>query len=409
MQRARRAILAHGGADAVNSYTRFFLAMLGQIPYDQCPAVPPEIVLLPKWFPVNLYAVSTWSRTIIVPLSIVWANAAGAAPGAGPGIRELFLKEPDGWPRLRCPGLPGGTGLFSWDCFFRTVDRVLQWCRRHGVTPCGAGRAIRAAEAWMLKRFRGSDGLGAIFPPIVWSIVALRSLGYADDSPEARYCHRQLENLVLQNEQTGTARLQPCKSPVWDTAIALRALASGGIRPDSPAIRRAVDWLLRKQILRPGDWCETVKVEPGGWCFEQNNDFYPDCDDTAMVLLALGEQFDPAGETSEVSKTSEVFVPPPPDLRLPFHATDQSRRSAAEQIDLTDRSAVAIQRGLKWLLAMQNDDGGWAAFDRNNNRQLPLLRPLRRPQRDDRPQHAGFDRPGVGGPGQVRVPRAATP
>jgi squalene-hopene/tetraprenyl-beta-curcumene cyclase len=362
MQRARRSILAHGGADAVNSYTRFFLAMLGQIPYDQCPAVPPEMVLLPNWFPVNLYAVSTWSRTIIVPLSIVWAKQPVRRLEPDRGIRELFLKEPDRWPRLRCPGLPGGTGMFSWDCFFRTVDRVLRWCRRHGVTPW-RGRAIRAAEAWMLKRFRGSDGLGAIFPPIVWSLVALRSLGYADDSPEARYCHRQLEDLVLQNEQSGASRLQPCKSPVWDTAIAVRALASGGIRSDSPAIRRAVFWLLRKQVLRPGDWCETVHVEPGGWCFEQNNDFYPDCDDTAMVLMALGEQFDPAEECRSPGG-------PPPDLRLLLHATAQSRQSAAEQIDLTDRSAVAIQRGLRWLLAMQNDDGGWAAFDRNNNRRF---------------------------------------
>jgi len=366
MQRARRAILARGGADAVNSYTRFFLAMLGQISYEHCPAVPPELVLLPKWFPINLNSLSSWSRTIVVPLSIVWAVQPVRRLEADRGIRELFLRKPEHWPRLRCPGLPGGTGPFSWDCFFRTVDRLLKGCRRIGLTPLRS-RAIRAAKAWMLKRFQSSDGLGAIFPPIVWSLVALRALGYADQSPEVLYCHRQLQDLILQNEQDGSIRLQPCKSSVWDTAIALRALAFGGIRSDHEGTRRAADWLLRRQVLRPGDWSETVRVEPGGWCFEYNNDFYPDCDDTAMVLMALREQFEAA---DEVQSPHPEGTRPPPDLRLLLHSTDQSRRTAVEQIDLADRSAAAIQRGLRWLLAMQNDDGGWAAFDRNNNRRF---------------------------------------
>ena len=161
MQRARRAILRNGGANAVNSYTRFFLAMLGQIPYDQCPAVPPEMVLLPKWFPVNLYAVSTWSRTIIVPLSIVWAKQPVRALGPDRGIRELFLKRPERWPRLRCPGLPGGTGPLSWDSFFRTVDRLLKWCRRRGVTPFRAPGPARGqgldAQAVRGERRPGGD------------------------------------------------------------------------------------------------------------------------------------------------------------------------------------------------------------------------------------------------------------
>jgi squalene-hopene/tetraprenyl-beta-curcumene cyclase len=362
MQRARRAILDHGGADGVNSYTRFFLAMLGQISYEHCPAVPPELVLLPKWSPVNLNSLSSWSRTIVVPLSIVWALQPVRRLEADRGVRELFLRKPEHWPRLRCPGLPGGTGLLGWDCLFRALDRVLKGCRRIGLVPLRS-RAIRAAKAWMLKRFEGSDGLGAIFPPIVWSLVALRALGYADQSPEVAYCRRQLEDLVLQNEQDGSVRLQPCKSPVWDTAIALRALASGGIRSDHEGIRRAVDWLLRRQVLCPGDWSETVRAEPGGWCFEYHNDFYPDCDDTAMVLMALREQFEAAHQTRSP-------VGPPPDLRLLLHSTDESRRTAVQQIDLADRSATAIQRGLRWLLAMQNDDGGWGAFDRNNNRQF---------------------------------------
>ena len=325
IERARRAILAHGGADAVNSYTRFFLAMLGQIAYDQCPAVPPEAILMPKWLPVNLYAVSTWSRTIIVPLSIVSALQPVRRLDPQRGIRELFLDDPEHWPPLRCPGLPGGTGLLSWDRLFRTIDTLFKWCQRWGLLPLRR-RAIRAAERWMLERFARSDGLGAIFPPIVFSLVALRALGYPDDSPEVAECHRQLENLVLENGKTGSIRVQPCKSPVWDTAITLRALSAGGVPAGHPAICRGVDWLLAKQILRPGDWSETINAAPGGWCFEFNNDFYPDSDDTAMVLMALGEQF--------------------------------------------EGTAQAIERGLAWTLALQNDDGGWGAFDRNNNRQF---------------------------------------
>ncbi len=129
MQRARQAILAHGGADAVNSYTRFYLAMLGQISYEQCPAVPPEIMLLPKWFPVNIYAVSAWSRTIIVPLSIVSAIQPVRKIDPRLGVRELFIHQPEDWPPLRCPGLKGSAGLFSWDRFFRTIDKLLKWCQ----------------------------------------------------------------------------------------------------------------------------------------------------------------------------------------------------------------------------------------------------------------------------------------
>ena len=360
MERARRAILAHGGADAVNSYTRFFLALLGQISYEQCPAVPPEVVLLPKWFPVNLYAVSAWSRTIIVPLSIVWAYQPVRRLRPEQGIRELFLAAPERWPPLRCPGLPGGTGLWSWDRFFRSVDRVLKWCRRQGFTPLRR-RAVRAAQRWMIERFAGSDGLGAIYPPIIWSLLALRCLGYSDQSPEVAYCHQQLHDLILEDPDAGAARVQPCKSPVWDTAIAVRALRSAGTSPDQPAMVGAIRWLLDQQVTRPGDWSQTVSAEPAGWCFEYHNDFYPDADDTAMVLMALREQFD-APEPSPFSL--------PPDLRLVDHAVASDIAEARQRAALVDRAAAAIAKGQAWMLALQNDDGGWGAFDRNNNRQF---------------------------------------
>jgi len=335
MQRARAAILTCGGADAVNSFTRFYLALLGQISYDQCPAVPPELVLLPDWFPVNLYSVSAWSRTMLVPLSIMSACQPVTVIDPSRGIRELFLKDPADWPELHCPGLQGGKGLVSWDRFFRTVDKVWKWCQRWRVLPARRF-GLRAAERWMLERFQGSDGLGAIFPPMVWSVIALRALGYNDDAPALSYCHRQIEGLFIVEDET--LRVQPCKSPVWDTAITLRALAAGGAGGETGALERAVEWLLDLQIDRRGDWARTVDAEPGGWCFEHANEFYPDLDDTAMVVMAL------AGQCEAL-----------PLARLP---------------PLFARASRAIAKAERWMLAMQNRDGGWGAFDRDNDREF---------------------------------------
>jgi squalene-hopene/tetraprenyl-beta-curcumene cyclase len=363
MQRARAAILAHGGADAVNSYTRFFLALLGQISYEQCPAVPPEIMLLPKWFPINIYDVSAWSRTIIVPLSIISAFQPVRKINPRLGIRELFIREPENWPPLRCPGLKGGAGVLSWDRFFRTIDNLWKWCQRHRFLPLRR-RAIAAAKKWMLERFQESDGLGAIYPPIVWSLLALKCLGYTDDSPEVLQCIKQLEDLVIEDPENDTARVQPCKSPVWDTAITLRALSAGGIG-NIPSIRRAIAWLLSRQISRSGDWAKKVKkVEPGGWCFEYANAFYPDVDDTVMTLMALHVYLDDRLDTAGSL---------PPALRL-ISETDDCKNGPTDgcedEVFTLEQTVRAIQRGERWVLAMQNNDGGWGAFDRNNNREF---------------------------------------
>ncbi|HEY2880786.1 MAG TPA: prenyltransferase/squalene oxidase repeat-containing protein, partial [Pirellulales bacterium] len=264
MQRARAVILANGGADTVNSFTRFYLALLGQIPYEACPIVPPEFLLLPDWFPVNLYSISAWSRTILVPLSIMSAFQPVRNIEAERGIRELFLSEPTEWPYPRCPGLPRSRGLFSWDRFFHGTDKLFKFMQRHKLTPLRHW-AIAEAQRWMLERFTGSDGLGAIFPPMIWSIVALKSLGFADDSSEMTYCRERLLGLVI--EEADDARLQPCKSPVWDTALTLRALAASGVDGDHPSIARGVQWLLSQEIRTRGDWSHDVQVPPGGWCF----------------------------------------------------------------------------------------------------------------------------------------------
>ena len=330
MTKARRAIAAAGGPWAVNSFTRFYLALLGQMPYDACPAVPPEMVLLPDWFPVNLWRVSAWSRTMIVPLSLMWAFKPTRAVPRGRGIEELFA---DGG---HTPPPPADTG--AWARFFRAVDRTIKACEALGFVPLRA-RAVQACRRWMLDRFVDSDGLGAIFPPIVWSIIALRALGAEDDAPEVLECWRQLDRLV-EPGPAGTTRLEPCRSPVWDTAIALIAMVEAGEGP-AAAIERAVDWLLEREIRTPGDWARRSgrpAVEPSGWCFEYANRFYPDVDDTAMVLIALATWRDRG--------------PRPP-------AAADDRRWV--------RVAAAIRRGRAWVEAMQNADGGWGAFDRDNN------------------------------------------
>ncbi len=356
MQRARKAILEHGGADAVNSFTRFYLALLDQIPYEQCPAVPPEVMFLPKWFPVHLYAFSSWARAMVVPLSIISALRPKRELDPKLGIRELFLREPKNWPPLRCPGKTEG-GFFSWDHFFRVADSALKFVQRHRLSPLRK-RAIESAKNWMIKRFERSDGMGAIYPPIVWSVIALKALGYEDESPELQYNYKQLADLLLRDEN-GVVRVQPCKSPVWDTAITLRALAAAGTSSSHLAMRKGVAWLLNKQIRVKGDWSETVNAEPGGWAFEYANDYYPDSDDTSMVLMALRTQFDRAQEEND-------FLPP--ELRVADESDDGD--ADAETLVSLDETVQAIDRGAKWMLAMQNGDGGWGAFDKNNDREF---------------------------------------
>ncbi len=324
MRKAREVIRRHGGAAACNSFTKFYLALLGQFPYDNCPSVPVEMVLLPRWFYVNLYAMSSWTRTIVVPLSIFSATRPVRHLPPEKGIRELFLRPPETplWPA------PPGGRFLSWGNFFLGVDWLYKKLERLGLGPLRR-RALQRAADWMRDHLRESDGLGAIFPPMIYTVVALRCLGVPDDDPEMQWALKQLEDLMI--AEGDTIRLQPCFSPVWDTALALNALAAAGLSQENPAVARAVRWLLAREVRNPGDWSlSNPGLEPAGWFFEYRNAFYPDTDDTAMVLMAL------------------------------------ARTGAAQ----TPAARPAVERGLRWLLGMQNRDGGWAAFDRNIDREV---------------------------------------
>ena len=319
MRRAAECTRNLGGAAVANSFTRFYFALLGQIPYANCPTVPVEMMLLPRWFYFNIYAMSAWSRTIVVPLAVVNAYKPVRELPPSMGIRELFLSDPaTPWKPAVKPA------RFSWANLFLKIDAGLKLVERCHLTPFRR-MAMRKAIAWMRERFQNSDGLGAIYPPMVFTVIVLKCLGIREDDAEFHWAMKPLEDLGIDDGET--LRLQPCLSPVWDTALSLIGATDAGLSPDANESVAAVDWLLAKEVRTPGDWTKSAKpVAPGGWFFEYRNAFYPDTDDTSMVLIAL-------------AKTGHIDVP-------------------------------AVRRAIDWLRAMQNDDGGWAAFDRNINKEI---------------------------------------
>ena len=321
MIRAREAIWAAGGVPAVNSYTKFYLAMFGQIEWNDAPAVPPELNLLPKWFYLNIYEISSWSRTFVVPLSIIWARKPVVRLPGEQAIDELFRDGDRGNVRLKAK-----KPTISWRNVFITADALVKMVECWRLLPWRKG-SVRKAEQWTMEHCRHSAGMGAIFPPMVYVLIALKTLGYPNDSPEVVTAWNEMAALEIEDENT--LRVQPCTSPVWDTAIAMNALVEAGASPSSPAVTSAARWIVSKEVRRHGDWSvKRPNLEPGGWYFEFLNEFYPDIDDTAMVLMALEKCADVPGKRD------------------------------------------AMQRGMNWLLGMQGKDGGWASFDVDNNRMI---------------------------------------
>lgn len=374
MVRARNAIVQAGGVEQVNSFTRYYLAMLGLIPYDLCPAVPPEMILLPQWAPFNIYEMSAWSRTIVVPLSLLWACQPKTTLPPEHQIDELYASPARKLPRtIGGVNHEGSSGWLNWTRFFQQVDKAIKLGEGLRIKPLRK-RAIKLCEEWILQRLTMSDGLGAIFPPIVWTIIGLRCLGYKDDSDVIRQQLAELDKLCIR--EGNKVRLQPCFSPVWDTIISMIALRDSGVSRHDPAIRKAIDWVLSKEVKHPGDWSLShPMVEPGGWYFEYNNEFYPDIDDTCMTLIALGKCL-PEGVGRDW--TMEVFDEPKEGGNVPQNSESPvvfSGRSATADQAIAELEAAApmvnaIRRGVRWLKSMQSRDGGWGAFDADNTREV---------------------------------------
>jgi len=323
MQEARACILRLGGIPKMNTYAKLYLALLGQFPWRYLPTVPLEIVLMPRWFFFDIYEVSSWSRAMLMPLAILNHFKPTKQLPADRQLHELYpigSEESDlglgwQWPRL------------SWPNFFLVCDRLIKALHSLPWKPWKRA-ALARAEAWMTQRMgEGSDGLGAIFPAMLNALITLKTLRYSCEHPLYLKAKRDFAGLFVDDPQD--FRIQPCLSPVWDTAINLVALLESGLDPQDARIKNAVAWLAAREVRSSGDW--SVKnhgVEPSGWAFEFNNDFYPDTDDTMMVLAALA-------------------------------------RAGVNGKSATPEANAMFDRALRWLLSFQCKDGGWAAFDKD--------------------------------------------
>jgi squalene-hopene/tetraprenyl-beta-curcumene cyclase len=305
----------------MNTFSKLYLALIGLAEWHHVPVIPCEVILIGKWFHVNFHDMSNWTRAMLVPLAII--NHFRPTRRLAVDLNELY---PNGKWEMDEPLRPRYFD-FCWRNFFlwlNRLHRLAEWVERRGLHPFRK-LALRRAEKWMLERFEGTDGLAAIFPAILNSLIALKALGYPDDHPEVQRVARELKR--LEHEETDSVRIEPCFSPVWDTAIVEICLRESGVPADHPQIQRAADWLIGKEIRFKGDWIHKnpVDVEPSGWVFEFHNKWNPDVDDTAMVLLALRQV-----PTENPARRDECF-----------------------------------QRGLKWMLTFQCKDGGWAAFDKD--------------------------------------------
>ncbi|MBN2141207.1 MAG: squalene--hopene cyclase [Desulfovibrionaceae bacterium] len=320
MVRARQMILSLGGAAKSNVFTRFTLCLFGQMPWRLCPAMPIETVLLPRWFFFHFSKVSYWSRVVVVPLLLIYAHRPVCRLRLEEAVQELFVTPPD---RIRHLDRFGQRGLLK-DLFI-ALDRVLKVVEPY--FPKGLrNRAVARAEAWLRSRMRGVGGNGAVFPSMVNAVEALRVLGAPDSDPDLVRGSAALDDLLLDRGEVSFC--QPCVSPVWDTCLCLSAILEAGIDPGHPAVSRAVDWLFSKQVFFRGDWADySPGLEAGGWAFQFENDFYPDLDDTAMVVMAL--------------------------LR-------------AGCLD-NERHRGLLAKAVNWMLGMQSSDGGWGAFDVDND------------------------------------------
>lgn len=317
MLRARDRILERGGAARCNVFTRFALALFGQVPWRAVPVMPVEIMHLPSIFPFHLTKVSYWSRTVIVPLLVLMAFRPQARNPKGVDVRELFVVPPEREENYMRPATPSTLGRS-----FLGLDDVLRFVEPFIPRPIRAN-AIAKAVSFITERLNGEDGLGGIFPAMANSLMAFDALGYASDHPDRVTARGAIDRLVV--ESGDEAYCQPCVSPIWDTSLTVHALLETGSARGHAAARRGNAWLVDRQVLDVvGDWAHRrPNLRPGGWAFQYWNDYYPDVDDTAVVAMALHRE-DPA------------------------------------------RYANALDRAAEWVVGMQSTNGGWGAFDAEN-------------------------------------------
>ncbi len=320
MKQARIWIHGSGGAERANVFTRILLATFGQIPWRTVPAMLAEIIWLPKWWVFNLSKVSYWSRCVIIPLLLIFAHRPVHKPPAGRGVEELFAQDPGSLKHI--DKYVKDNALKNVFIFLdRTLKLLEPW------VPGFVRRlSIQKLESWMREHMRGEGGIGAIYPAMANAVYALKLLGYDGSDPDMRRGMKAIEALVI--EEDDVTYVQPCVSPVWDTCLSLSALSEAGLQADHEAMNPAIDWLFDKQVFTRGDWAlKAPFLEGGGWAFQFENDFYPDVDDTSMVVMAL--------------------------LRAGAHHCANKKKRLAQAVN--------------WVLGMQNTDGGWGAFDIDND------------------------------------------
>ncbi|MDQ6940687.1 MAG: squalene--hopene cyclase [Verrucomicrobiota bacterium] len=319
MQEARANILRLGGIPRMNTFSKLYLALLGQFPWQYLPTIPVEMILLPKWSPFHIYKMSSWSRAMLIPLAII--NHFKPTREL-PGLKQLHELYPLGTEHKDFT-LPRDARTFTWRNLFLRADYAIKIISKLGWRPMRQ-RALEEAERWMLERIgEGSDGLATVFPAMLNALIALRALGYETTHPVYQKAMNDFRGLFVDDPKD--FRIQPCLSPVWDTAINIISLAESGLAPDHPALQKAAKWLVDKEVRVRGDWIENnPHAEASGWAFEYNNVYYPDTDDTAMVLMGLR-----LVRPNEQSKLEELFA-----------------------------------RAIDWQLSFQCKDGGWAAFDK---------------------------------------------
>lgn len=322
MRRAREFIISKGGVSKTRVFTKIWLSLFGQYDWRGVPVMPAEIMLLPNWFPITIYDFSSWARATIVPLLIVLDRKPVKPIPKFARIDELYSHPRDktDFSILR------PKKLFGWETFFFASDQILRYIERMPWKPTRR-KAIKKAEQWIIDHQEDDGSWGGIQPPWVYSLIALDTLGYPNDDPVIEKGIQGFQSFFI--KENDKLKVQACVSPLWDTCLTMIALLDSGMRPNHPAMVKAGNWLLSEQILTKGDWGIKAKgVSPGGWAFEFHNDIYPDLDDSSEIVMAL----------------NRVDLEP-----------DSGKQSA-------------IDRAVEWMFGMQSSNGGWAAFDKDNNK-----------------------------------------